>query len=196
MFTHWCFWLEMRLFFDWDWDGWSCWETCTTQWTWETLLKFIKNDAVAKRTLFWTIFLTSPWSVASQFLVKWANFFLGSSTGHLLSRMSTSKHKVRHTHGNDMGIRLGRSLVVLIQLVHGCFKRRLKDTVLWLLRCLLPGTVHFFNRRKGIVESWSVRGRSMSSLHGIVLQSPYLDLILSHTPISFPILVYLCLILS
>ena len=35
-----------------------------------------------------------------------------------------------------------------------------------------------------------------SSLHGIVLWSSYVDLILSHTPISFPMPTYLCLILS
>ena len=42
----------------------------------------------------------------------------------------------------------------------------------------------------------TVRGRSTSSLHGIVLQSSYLDLILSHAPISLIIPVYLCMILS
>ena len=44
------------------------------------------------------------------------------------------------------------SLVVLIQLGHGCLKHRLEKTVAQLLWCLLPGTVQFFNCRKHVVK--------------------------------------------
>ena len=47
----------------------------------------------------------------------------------------------------------------------------------------------------GLTNSPAVRGCSTSSLRGTVLRSPYLDLILSHSPISLPMPTYLHFIL-
>ena len=70
----------------------------------------------------------------------------------------------------------------------------------FLFQCRLyfQGSSDFEDRSRRVtfalsyLQDVAVRG----PLHGIVLQSSYLDLILSHAPISLLILVYLCMILS